>query len=995
MLGRRLRVLSVLGLLALLAVGGWRLRTRRDADHDLGPGKPKSSQARAPRLTEGTGTTSTDADGNNQVAGTVEGVVSDGQGKPVDGARVAAERTRGRHEVGSPASEGRPQGRGEAITAGGGRFRIEGLIPGDYAVVALSDAQAPGHRSPVLVTAGGTTHVELALGPAGVALSGRILDAGGGGVGGARVMAIARALSVGRPSVAFPVTAGRDGRYRLVLSAGPYGLRVEADGYAPALVELFVARGTTQDVRLVPAARVAGRVVERPGEQALAGAEVLLTSVLPGDLAAAHAARSGAGGHFELTGLGPGRYELTARRGPLASGGRIIALYAGQFLDGVEVELGQGLAVGGRVRGDGGAGLANVQVSAVRETPPFAPEARTRTGSDGGYLLEGLLPGRYRLSARAEGYGSGRATAQLRDADLSSVDIMLPAAIAVNGRVVAPDGRPVEGARVQARSATSARGRVGVTGAHSVLSAPDGSFHLDGIAPGQLRIDARHPEHGTAAFGPQEVRASESRSVQLVLAPGGSIEGQVRTDDGRPAPGVRVAAFAADLRAPLDAQDLSGPDGRYRLFALPPGRIAVVADRGGPRSFASQDLPHQRTVPLGEGEAKSGVDLVVDPAGLELRGVALSPEGQPVAGALVTVTPERAGPALRSSTRATSGVSDRDGHFLLENLGRGSHTLRAVHPEHPDAVLARVSPAAAPVEVRFPASAAISGVVVSAAGDPVPDYTVALLPAPTAGARPEPRGRPSSNDPVAPLAQVQDRQGLFQLRQVPEGTHQVAITTAGGESGATLVTVQAGEHRRGIRIQVRAGLRISGRVLEHGSDRPLAGIKIAASTPSGARSEDVAGPDGRFTLTGPAEGDTLRLAVLADPTRHVPEWKQLPVKAGQTELDAGTIWVLPGNHRERASAPAPQRGHIGAALSADGGRAVLAGLRPGGPAQRAGLRSGDLMLSIDGVDTRQLGSGALGYLVTGRPGTSVTLAVERPGGGARSVTLTREASALR
>jgi len=992
MLGRRLRGLWVLGLLTILAVGGWRLLTRGSPGHDARPRDPTASRARAPRLTAGIGTTWTDDDGTTDAPGAVEGVVSDADGKPVDGARVAAERARRRHELGAASLDGRQ--RVEATTAGGGRFRIEGLIPGDFAVVALADAQAPGHRSPVVVRARETTRIQLALARGGVALDGRILDAGGGGVGGARVTALGRALSLGRPPVVFPVTAGGDGRYRLTLAPGPYGLRVEAAGYAPASVELFVARSTTQDVRLVPAARVAGRVVEHSGKRPLAGAEVMLTSVPPGEVAAPRAARTGAGGQFELTGLGPGRYQLTARQGRLASTGKILALHAGQAIDGIEVEVGPGLAIGGRVKGDGGAGLANIHVFAVREAPPFGPEAHTRTGRDGGYVVEGLLPGRYRLSARAEGYGPGRATAQLLDADLPSVDIVLPAAIAVNGRVVAADGRPVEGARVQARSAISTRGRMAVAGAQSVLSAADGSFHLDGIAPGQLRMDVRHPEQGTAAFGPQEVRAGESRSVHLVLVRGASIEGQVRTEDGQPAPGVRVAAFAADGRTGLEAENASGPDGRYRLSSLPPGRIAVVADRAEPRSFTSQDQPNQKTVALGEGETKAGVDLVVGPAGLEIRGVTLSPDGQPVAGALVTAALEHAGHASRSPTRAPSGVSDHDGRFLVESLGRGPYTLRAVHPEHPDATLAGVSPGTASVQVRFPAGAAISGVVVSAAGDPVPDYTITLLPAPAASAELQPRRRPPAA-PVAPLAHVQDRQGLFELRQVPAGTHQLAITTASGESAATTVTVQAGERKKGVRIQVRPGLRITGRVLEHGTDRPLAGIKIAASTPRGDRTENVAGPDGRFTLTGPIDADLIRLAVLADPSRHVPESKQIPLEAGQTELDAGTVWLLPGNHRERISAPPPERGHIGAALSADSGRAVLAGLRRGGPAQRAGLKSGDLMLSIDGVDTRQLGSGALGYLVTGRPGSSVSLAVESPGGGARSITLTREATAPR
>ncbi len=57
----------------------------------------------------------------------------------------------------------------------------------------------------------------------------------------------------------------------------------------------------------------------------------------------------------------------------------------------------------------------------------------------------------------------------------------------------------------------------------------------------------------------------------------------------------------------------------------------------------------------------------------------------------------------------------------------------------------------------------------------------------------------------------------------------------------------------------------------------------------------------------------------------------------------------------------------------------------GGPAQRAGVLLGDSVIAIDGRDVTFLGVDAIGDLLRGEPGSTVTLEVRRPGTGARQV----------
>ena len=76
-----------------------------------------------------------------------------------------------------------------------------------------------------------------------------------------------------------------------------------------------------------------------------------------------------------------------------------------------------------------------------------------------------------------------------------------------------------------------------------------------------------------------------------------------------------------------------------------------------------------------------------------------------------------------------------------------------------------------------------------------------------------------------------------------------------------------------------------------------------------------------------------------------------------------------------------------------GDRVILTQIRPGTPAEQAGLRPGDRLVAIDGRPVDGLGHTGRSYLVAGKPGNPVVLLVQTGDAEPRPVTLVRASAA--
>lgn len=96
--------------------------------------------------------------------------------------------------------------------------------------------------------------------------------------------------------------------------------------------------------------------------------------------------------------------------------------------------------------------------------------------------------------------------------------------------------------------------------------------------------------------------------------------------------------------------------------------------------------------------------------------------------------------------------------------------------------------------------------------------------------------------------------------------------------------------------------------------------------------------------------------------------------------DPFTTFVEPTQHRLEQDAYQGKFGGIGALMGTDAdGRVIISSLLDGGPAERAGLRAGDVVLAVDETDISGYSIEEAVILIRGPVGTTVRLRIERPG----------------
>jgi RNA polymerase sigma factor (sigma-70 family) len=969
----KLGVVAVLLLAALLGGSVWLYHPAAGGGQPAaGEGSPRPVVAVAPWRV---------GDDQGRARASVEGRVEDHLGRAVSAAVVVLVR-----ELAEPTA--RPLRPAAVVVCdAAGRFGAGDLPPGNYVATAAAPAGAdgPGRSTVFRLANGRTEHIRIVLAATGHVVEGQVLDAGGGPIAGAHLLATPGTpyALVRGPSPLFQAVTDGGGRYRLLLGVGEFRLRAQAAGYAPVEEPLAASRSLTHDFRLHPAARVAGQVVERETRRPVAGADVRLAPLGRGAESGFRQVLSDDEGRFLFDDAEGGSYQIVARRGPLSGRAPPVHMVEAQAVTGVEIALDPQVSVTGTVVDEHGAGVAAAPVLLfnIEGTPTNA--LTTTSHRDGTFQIEGVPPGTYGVRVEsAESAMSLRVEpVRVGAAEVRGLRIVVRRGTTVVGTVLAA-GAPVADAEVHLQA------REGTMVMRPTTSAVDGSFRMPGAPAGKLVLIARHPELG---LGRAEVSTGQGGEVAVTLQlhpAGASIGGLVKATDGTP---VESASVAVTGQGPglFYGSASTGPDGRFLIGALLPGRYTVWArPRGGPHNLStSAERPDLKIVQLREGEART-VELTAPSGDRRIAGTVRLPDGKPAAGATVVANPEAGERSWKpDGIMATdSAIAGPDGRFSIEGLGGGVYRLWASRPGYPDAVVEEVAAGRTDLVIRLEAPAAVAGTVVDQAGRPVSLYTIAIAQAPRPGESRAQRFRRTDEGTLPPLP-VHDPSGAFAIDGLAAGAYELKVTTPAGSVANQGVALGVGETKVGVRVVVEVGARIAGRVVEVDSGAPIAGALIEGRIAGRMVTATTTG-DGSFELADLAPTDHLQLEVrVLDDEELVAEAREVRVPAGGATVELGTITLLRANGRwlDRV------RDGVGldfvAAPTGDG--VAVTQVWPGSAAEKAGLTVGDVIRSVDGRDATRLGPGALSYLVHGAPGGAVALGVQSPGGEPRVVTAVR------
>ncbi len=555
-----------------------------------------------------------------------------------------------------------------------------------------------------------------------------------------------------------------------------------------------------------------------------------------------------------------------------------------------------------------------------------------------------LAPGSYRVLAVGDAVlGAGAGRFELKPGQqVDGYDVWVSRLARLRGRVVDHGGTPVAAAHVtySARMGGKPIGSEQTAPVGEATSDDGGAFEIE-VPSGDVKLIAEVGEARGEALVGGVIPGQEPAEVIIQLAAGASVAGSVVDAAHAPVSGaeVHVVVFGGEA-AVSDRTATSDSAGQFRFDHLAPGKATLEA-----RTATGVSAPVH--LPLLDGRERGGVELVLA-ASASIAGRVVDGKGKPLSGARVLATP--AASKVKSSPTTTGG----DGTFVLDGLAAGvRHNVQARLDGYPNVFARNVLAPADKLELVMRSAGGIRGVVKGAGGARVASFQVQVERYVEADGMVRP-GR----------ANARSSDGRFELDLDAPGQYDLVVTADGfAPARPPRVTVPADGWAE-IAVELTAGARVAGRVTSGG--QAVAGARVAMS--AGYEGPAVfSDGQGRFTLSDVAPG---RRSISASKAGLASGHKDdLEVRAGQT---AEVELVLGGGGKKE--------GGIGAAFSLSSqARPQVARAVARGPAYKAGMRKGDLVLAIDGVGTLNMPVDQAAAMLRGPIGSPVRVEIEREG----------------
>lgn len=226
--------------------------------------------------------------------------------------------------------------------------------------------------------------------------------------------------------------------------------------------------------------------------------------------------------------------------------------------------------------------------------------------------------------------------------------------------------------------------------------------------------------------------------------------------------------------------------------------------------------------------------------------------------------------------------------------------------------------------------------------------------------------------------------GEFAIDDLPAGRFAVTAGAEGKEASVE-VEVREGERKTGVVIELVSLLTLTGRAVDHLSGKPVAKVNFVVHTVGGTTGFSlpydanerghITDESGRFTIKRAPLGKLVLNASPRDPGYY--ETSVVRTITGSNVIELGDIPII----RQRGGPD--DRGWSGISLANfadpqnENWQVEVSGVEANSPAAKAGIRVGDSITSIDGVDTRGWGGTNAYWLMSAPAGTKLSITLAR------------------
>ena len=471
----------------------------------------------------------------------------------------------------------------------------------------------------------------------------------------------------------------------------------------------------------------------------------------------------------------------------------------------------------------------------LNQPAQFFSTQKVLTDKNGYYAFLGLAPGPFYFMCGAE-----RETLPVAAGQMIVRDVTLPGAGSVGGEVADPAGRRVFPAWVYL---LGNRTRF-VAGTNE-----SGRFLLRGVPADTYQLYAR--AEGYVPSTKNELTLQEREAISdltLTLGAGSLVSGTVRDVRGRPMEKVRISTEPDPSRFGTQSAE-SDAQGFFELDGIDPGRqtLYLWAEGSYARPGPTVDvLPQKETT----------VDIVFPGTGRLLVRIQTS-DGSDLPDDLFLLTRFK---DTTGEVKAVRFQPDDQNRCELRFMEAGSYRLNLETANRkyslpPPRVVDLADGEQTELLFQLERGATLDGVVKDADSRPLPNVRLTL------------NIRPADGALIRRVAQT-DAQGVFRFETLPAGTGTLELFAQGFLPFKREGIPLGGGGDQHLALTLESGSRVEGQVTdESGQPKPNVMVMARPYGDSTFRNipQSVTGEDGRYQLSGMAEGAWVVYAVYRDP----------------------------------------------------------------------------------------------------------------------------------